>query len=88
MSELLPRLLQPCRTCKHRMVPCDDCQLRLQAADEIERLRAENERRYDRIKQLIAAIEEHQLDVWGTGPVGHDRDAELYAVLEREVSDE
>lgn len=32
---------------------------------------------------LRAAIERHRMDVWGSGPVKHDCDTELYGALER-----
>lgn len=45
-----------------------------EARDEMERLTAERD-------ALRAAIVRHRENVWGSGPVGHDEDEALYAVL-------
>lgn len=34
------------------------------------------------LNRLRKAIETHRRNVWGSGPVGHDEDAALYAALE------
>lgn len=45
-----------------------------EAADEIERLRAE-------VEALRAAIERHRLNIWGDHEVQHPEDVALYAAL-------
>ena len=45
------------------------------------KLKAENER-------LRAAINRHRNNVWGTCPVGHDEDVELYAAVRDEQSED